>query len=87
MVKHGPDKGLAGLAPLTELSDDAQRVNEELALRLKNLERQGFVDCKAMCSPDRNTSTAEKLWVLNNVLRIQEAGSYEQEIIEAMSKR
>lgn len=77
------DSYLAGLAELKPASDNALKVNENLSRRLDVLAARGFVDCKAMCSPDRNSSSADKLWVLNNVLRQYESRACSIEVIGA----
>ena len=77
------ESSLAGLAELRSANDNVLKVNENLSRRLDVLAAQGFVDCKAMCSPDRNSSSADKLWVLNNVLRQYESGACSIEVISA----
>ena len=74
--------GLKGLAELKPATSNALKVKENLTRRLDDLAADGFVDVKAMCSPDRNSSSADKLWVLNNVLRQYESGLCEIEVIE-----
>ena len=74
---------LAGLHSLVSVGAPSNAMRTNLQNRLNYLESEGFVDCKAMCSPDRNSSSADKLWVLNNVLRQYEQGHCEIEIIEA----
>ena len=76
---------IAGLPELVSASPEASTVRTNLQQRLNGLADEGFVDCKAMCSPDRNSSSADKLWVLNNVLRQYEQGQCQIEIVEAKS--
>ncbi len=77
------DLALTGLAELLPASDNVLKVNKNLTERLDRLSAEGFVDCKAMCSPDRNSSSSDKLWVLNNVLRQYESGACSIEVIGA----
>jgi hypothetical protein len=51
----------------------------ELRNRLDAESQMGMVDLKAMCSSDRDATTLDKLWTLNNVLRLAE--KIEPEII------
>lgn len=67
-----------GCAPLKKIGADSEKVQADLERRLENLRSEGFVDCKAMSSPDRNSSTADKLWTLNNVLRKREIGEFKE---------
>lgn len=59
-----------------------QKLYDELEARLDDLAQKGAVDLKAMCSSDRNSSTVDKLWALNNVLRRSAEGRTEVSIIE-----
>lgn len=72
----------ADLKQLGEQDEATQLLYDELDGRLKRLQDRGAVDLKAMCSSDRNSSTVDKLWALNNVLRRSEEGKTEVSIIE-----
>ena len=66
---------------LAPASDPSKKVSLELEGRLARRKDAGVIDMKAMCSPDRNSSSKDKLWTLNNVLRCKEAGYFKSDII------
>jgi len=76
-----PNNGNQKLQPATRAQ---QRVNTELANRLERLRSEGFVDLKVTCG--RSSSTQDKLWVLNNVLRRSEAGLCETTVLTSTSR-
>ena len=60
-------------APLNVEVDAATALlQSDLQRRLKTEENGGMVDLKAMCSTDRESTTLDKMWTLNNVLRLAE---------------
>ena len=63
---------LDGLAALTEVDNDTKLLYQELDQRLEHLRAEGVVDVKMLAG--RSSSTRDKLWVLNNVLRLSEEG-------------
>ena len=70
---------------LLEQDDDTSKVQMDLKERLDRLSATGVVDIKSMCSPDRNSSTVDKLWTLNNILRLYEGGVGERSVINPIS--
>lgn len=54
----------------------------DLSARLDALRQSGALDLKAMCSSDRNSSTVDKLWALNNILRRSAEGKTVVSLIE-----
>ena len=71
----------AGLAPLSRVDSDRQKVRDELAGRLEKLKDEGFADCKGLASTSRDSNPEERIWVLNNVLRLDELGLCETTVI------
>jgi hypothetical protein len=54
--------------------DPNARLRQELNGRLERLSKDGLVDFKAMTSRDRNMSTLDLVWAVNNALRLSEDG-------------
>jgi hypothetical protein len=58
--------------PPLAVKAEAAALFSELESRIKGEVAKGMVDLKAMCSTDRDSITLNKLWTLNNVLRLAE---------------
>ena len=73
---------LEGLAPVKRVDSATSLLVADLTEKLDVLKKSGTIDIKAMCSCDRNSSTRDMLWVLNNVLRLESEGEYKVTVIE-----
>jgi hypothetical protein len=69
---------------LVEANKNTKVVHANLVLRLERLEAEGVVDLKVTCG--RSSSVNDKLWVLNNVLRLQEEGRMTVDVLEGERK-
>ena len=71
---------LAGLAELMEVDENTRLLYAELEERLGRMRAEGFVDMKVLSG--RSSPVRDKLWVLNNVLRLSEEGKTKVMVLE-----
>ena len=64
---------------LVPASDAVQAVNSDLKVSLNRLASEGLLDIKVTAG--RKSSTQDKLWVMNNVLRRNKEGFFQTEMI------
>lgn len=57
-------------------------LHRQLEARLNKKAASGAVDVKTMHTLDRGTTTGDKLWTFNNVLRMMDEGQMDVQIIE-----
>jgi hypothetical protein len=73
-------------APAVNVDKATAHLYSELQRRLGSEAEDGMVDLKAMCSTDRDSTTLNKLWALNNVLRLAAAKKHKIRIIKAAAQ-
>lgn len=59
---------------LTEVNSNTKQVHDDLRVSLAERQVEGVVDLKVTCGS--SSSVNDKLWVLNNVLRLKREGKF-----------